>query len=353
MSVTIDVPLGIQKTNSTGSALTLIAAVAGNQNLSANLAAGDSCIYKLIDANGMGWEFGIGTMTSLSPDVFTRAATPLSSSNAGASISLSAGTHTLKSVEYPAHFLPDANGDINCHGATLINAVTDGSALIHGDFSNSAEVDAPSGTNFFVNGKTGGYYAITLTANSTLDILDGGITYPANKMCKLTLIITQDATGGRSLTFPDTFLPHGDWQSIPTNAYSVTIINAVSLDNVNWTYWLEPIMPLFPVNPSMSAITGITSINSDTRNGVVMHEAADTTARTWTVASDALYPIGSSTRLLGQTGSGVLTLAMTGADTLTFAPSGGTGSRTLTAPFDAVLTKMTATDWMLSGVGIT
>ena len=344
-------PLGIQKTTSTGAALTLIAPVAGNQALSAVMSATDTCIYYLKDANGSGWEFGIGTLTSLAPDVFTRAATPLASSNGGASITLSAGTHTLKNVEYPAHLIPDSSGDIDFHGARLKNAIVDGNALNGGDFVNNAESDVPSVGGFFVNGQVGGYYEMLLTTNKTLYVNNNPATYPTGKMCKLTLVITQNATGGWSLTLPATFLPYGDFQPFYNTPNSVTIINAISTDNVNWTYWVEPIMPLFPVNPSMSSVTGITSITEDTRNGVILHESADTTARIWTVASDA-YPIASSTRLIGQTGSGVITLVMTGADTLTWSPSGGTGSRTLTAPFDVVLTKITATDWMISGVGI-
>lgn len=350
-----DAFLGEQTTTSTGSSLTLITATTGKRNFADTHGIGDTFLGIVHSQDKSVWESGIFTVASLNPTVLTRPATPIDSSSASASVTLPAGTQTVMSVAIPANLLPAASGNIDFHGARITNAIFTvlTSTLSGGDFVNSAESDVPSGSNYLINGIKGGYYKINLTADSNLFITNGILTFPANKMCRLTLIITQDATGGRILGLPDSFLPHGERQSIPTNANSVTIINAVSLDGINWTYWVEPITPFFPVNPSMLAITGTVSINADTRNGVVLHEAADNIARTWTVASDALYPVGSSTRLLGQAGSGVITLAMTGADTLTLAPAGTTGSRTLTAPFDATLTKITATDWMISGVGIT
>jgi hypothetical protein len=133
------VVLGKQTTSSTGTALTLIAAPVGYRNFSDTLATGDTCYYYLKDANGADWEYGIGTLDSLSPDVFSRAATPLMSSNAGASITLSSGTHTLRCVDYPGKLVPEnvviGGNDvpvIDFLGGEIFGAVTphyDGSAM--------------------------------------------------------------------------------------------------------------------------------------------------------------------------------------------------------------------------------
>jgi hypothetical protein len=77
-------------------------------------------------------------------------------------------------------------------------------------------------------------------------------------------------------------------------------------------------------------------------------------ANTWTIPSNAAvpYPVGTAITLVNR-GAGAVTLNIT-ADSLIWAPSGGAGSRTLapTASSGTIL-KTAATEWMLTGVGIT
>lgn len=89
-------------------------------------------------------------------------------------------------------------------------------------------------------------------------------------------------------------------------------------------------------------------------NTWLLHPSADTTARTWTIDSNATvpYPVGTELRFINQNAAGVLTIAIT-TDTMRLSPGGTTGSRTLAANGDAVARKITATEWIISGTGLT
>jgi hypothetical protein len=84
------------------------------------------------------------------------------------------------------------------------------------------------------------------------------------------------------------------------------------------------------------------------------HPGADTTARTWTIDSNANvpYPIGTAITFVNDTSAGVITIAIT-SDTLVLAGAGTTGSRTLAANGIATAVKITSTRWMISGTGLT
>lgn len=86
----------------------------------------------------------------------------------------------------------------------------------------------------------------------------------------------------------------------------------------------------------------------------VYHPGADTTARIWTIDSNAnvAYPLGTAITFVNDTSAGIITISIT-SDTLVLAPGGTTGSRTLAANGMATAIKMTATRWMISGSGLT
>lgn len=85
----------------------------------------------------------------------------------------------------------------------------------------------------------------------------------------------------------------------------------------------------------------------------VIHPSADTTARTFTIPanSSVAYPIGTAITFVNQNGAGVLTIAIT-TDTLRLAGAGTTGSRTLAANGIATALKLTATEWIIAGTGL-
>ena len=84
------------------------------------------------------------------------------------------------------------------------------------------------------------------------------------------------------------------------------------------------------------------------------HPSADTTARIWTIPSNAsvAFPIGTALTFINDTSAGVITIAIN-TDTLVLAGAGTTGSRTLAANGMATAIKTTSTRWMISGSGLT
>lgn len=86
----------------------------------------------------------------------------------------------------------------------------------------------------------------------------------------------------------------------------------------------------------------------------ILHPSADTTARTFTIDSNAnvAYPIGTVITFVNQNGAGVLTIAIT-TDTMRLAGDGSVGSRTLAANGIATALKITSTEWIISGTGLT
>jgi len=86
----------------------------------------------------------------------------------------------------------------------------------------------------------------------------------------------------------------------------------------------------------------------------IFHPDADTSARTWTIDSNAnlALPIGSFFTFINGHGAGVLTIAIT-SDTMRLSSAGTTGSRTLAANGMATAVKVTATEWKISGTGLT
>ena len=86
----------------------------------------------------------------------------------------------------------------------------------------------------------------------------------------------------------------------------------------------------------------------------IFHPSADTTARTFTIPanSSVAYPVGTAITFINQNGAGVVTIAIT-TDTMRLAVDGTTGSRTLAANGIATCVKLTSTEWIISGAGLT
>jgi len=86
----------------------------------------------------------------------------------------------------------------------------------------------------------------------------------------------------------------------------------------------------------------------------IFHPSADTTARTFTIPANGsvAYPVGTAITFINQNGAGVVTIAIT-TDTMRLSPAGTTGSRTLAANGSATCIKITSTEWLISGSGLT
>jgi hypothetical protein len=89
----------------------------------------------------------------------------------------------------------------------------------------------------------------------------------------------------------------------------------------------------------------------------ILHPSADTTARIWTIPANSgggsvAFPIGTAITFINQNAGGVITISIT-TDTMRLAGAGTTGSRTLAANGIATAIKITSTEWIISGTGLT
>jgi len=86
----------------------------------------------------------------------------------------------------------------------------------------------------------------------------------------------------------------------------------------------------------------------------ILHPSADTSARTFTIPANGsvAFPIGTAVTFVNQASGGVITIAIT-TDTMRLAGAGTTGSRTLAANGVATAIKLTSTEWIISGTGLT
>lgn len=105
--------------------------------------------------------------------------------------------------------------------------------------------------------------------------------------------------------------------------------------------------------PQNSQSTAYTCVLADSGKHI-LHPSADTTARTFTIPANAsvAYPVGTAITFINQNAAGVVTIAIT-TDTMRLAGAGTTGSRTLAANGIATAIKLTSTEWMISGTGLT
>lgn len=105
--------------------------------------------------------------------------------------------------------------------------------------------------------------------------------------------------------------------------------------------------------PQNSQSAAYTTVLSDAGKHI-LHPSADTTARTFTIDSNAnvAYPVGTAITIVNQNAGGVVTIAIT-SDTMRLAGAGTTGSRTLAANGIATALKLTSIEWIISGMGLT
>lgn len=117
--------------------------------------------------------------------------------------------------------------------------------------------------------------------------------------------------------------------------------------------------PSWEDDPALGGLTlaskssSYTLVLEDANTGL-LHPSADTTARTWTIPANAsvAFPVGTAISFVNQNGAGVVSIAIT-TDTMRLAGAGTTGTRTLAANGMATALKITATEWIISGVGLT
>jgi len=104
-----------------------------------------------------------------------------------------------------------------------------------------------------------------------------------------------------------------------------------------------------PINSQSTAYTLVLADAGKT----ILHPASDANARTFTIPSNAsvAYAIGTAVTFINMT-SQVVTIAIT-TDTMYLSSAGTTGSRSLAQYGSATALKITSTNWLISGSGLT
>jgi hypothetical protein len=132
--------------------------------------------------------------------------------------------------------------------------------------------------------------------------------------------------------------------------WSVTPTAGDNSDKCATTAYADRAASMVKVNSQSASYTCVAA----DAGGLIYHPSSDTTARTWTIPSNAAvpYPIGTMITFDNDYGAGAITIGIN-TDVLSFVGvAGGTGNRTLAPGGQATAYKATATRWRISGVGL-
>jgi hypothetical protein len=280
--------------------------------------------------------------------------------------------------------LTNGVGAITLSGTTHTLTTTDG-ALSDGQFKVLVFGGSPSGTNtvtispndqekqyFIVNNSgqsvilTQGSGTSVTIANGATDIVfaDGGgasanvasfsadlsgVLLAANNLSDLVDAPTALTNLGVTATAAELNILDG----VTATTAELNILDGVTAttEEINKLDGVETIG--FLNIPQNSQSTAYTLVLGDSGKHI-LHPSADTTTRTFTIPANAsvAFPVGTAITFINQDSAGVLTIAIT-TDTMRLAGDGATGSRTLDANGVATCVKVTSTEWIISGVGLT
>jgi hypothetical protein len=227
-------------------------------------------------------------------------------------------------------------------GATRLRISTLGAATIAGGLENTpigASVPAAATfTNLSATGATftrnDGLYHTTLTRTSAFARSYGlGINSGTGEF------ILDDITAGATRL-----------RIAPTGA--LTVAGGVVAGDVSAAGNVSDSKGEIRLIPQNSQSVAYTLVQSDSGKHI-FHPSADTTARTFTIPanSSVAYSLGTAITFVNQNAAGVVTIAIT-TDTMRLAAAGTTGSRTLAANGVATAIKITSTEWIISGNGL-
>lgn len=317
-------------TTGTGT-LTLDGAVTGFRTFSSAIGNTNTCYYTI--TLGSDWEVGIGTVGA---GTLART-TILKSSNSNNAVNFSAGTKDVF-VTYPAD-RSVASDYQNVFSVNQVISVTDNTnaalritqlgtanALVVEDSAN------PDSTPFVINAS--GSVGIGLTSPTVaLDVIGVIEAQEALTQDAIRLAGRAGGTGSFAITLTPAALSASRTLTLPEPGENVT------LGYLN-----------IPQNSQSAAYTLVLTDSGKH----IFHPSADTTARTWTIPANGsvAFPVGTAITFVNQNGAGVITISIT-TDTMRLAGTGSTGNRTLAANGVATAIKVTSTEWIISGTGLT
>ena len=146
-----------------------------------------------------------------------------------------------------------------------------------------------------------------------------------------------------------TAIVYGNATDIPTHNFGGSFLaNTTVLDEASTAQYVG-----YKDIPQNSQSAAYQLVLAD-RGKHILHPSADVTARVFTIPANAsvAFPTGTAVTFINQNAAGVITIAIT-TDTMRLAGAGTTGSRTLAANGIATAIKLTSTEWIISGTGLT
>lgn len=217
----------------------------------------------------------------------------------------------------------------------------------------------PGSTAFIPNGTSGqslisnGTSAPSWGSPATATNLAGGIAsqLPYQTGAGATAFVPNGTTG-QVLTSNGTSAP--SWSSTITSPTLVTpVLGTPASGNLSNCTVDGTNSVGFRNIPQVSQSANYTLVLTDSGDHI-FHPSADVTARTWTIPanSSVAFPLGTAVTFINQNGAGPITIAIT-SDTMRLAGTGTTGNRTLAANGIATAIKITTTEWIISGTGLT
>lgn len=289
---------------------------------------------------------GVQTMTS--PAITTPAITGLAT---GSGVASAATASTLASRDANANLT--ANNHIEGYTTTATAAgtttLTVGSTRLQfftGSTTQTVTLPVTStmvlGQQFVISNNSTGLVTVNSSGSNAVKILG------ANTVGVFTVILTSGTSAASwDAYYQGSVITSGKLVS-HANSFSTTATDgaAVALGAGGTVVYTST-----PITQN-SKSAAYTTVLGDCM-GSIYHPGADTTARTWTIDSNAnvAAPIGCTITFVNDTSGGVITIAIT-SDTLVLAGAGTTGSRSLAANGVATATKVTSTRWLINGTGI-
>jgi hypothetical protein len=276
---------------------------------------------------------------------------------AGSGVSITNGTGSITiAATGSGGTVTSVGGTGTVNGITLTGTVTSsGNLTLGGTLANVSLTTQVTGTLPVANGGTGStsttYVNLTTNVTGTLPVANGGTgitsfgtgvaTFLGTPSSANLAAAVTDETGSGLLVFATS-------PSLTTPVLGTPTSGTLSNCTVDGTDAVG-----FRNIPQNSQSAAYTLVLADSGKHI-LHPSADTTARTFTIPanSSVAYPVGTAITFINQNGAGVITIAIT-TDTMRLSPAGTTGSRTLAANGSATCIKITSTEWLISGSGLT
>ena len=246
----------------------------------------------------------------------------------------------------------------------MIENATSGSQIITIKQGSGATVNVPNGSKVMVVTDGAGAGAAVLNANpsagvvdlatgvtGTLPVANGGTgitsfgsgvaTFLGTPSSANLATAVTDETGSGALVFATS-------PTLVTPVLGTPTSGTLSNCTVDGTDAVG-----FKTVPQNSKSADYTLVLADSGKHI-LHPTADATARTFTIPANGsvAYPIGTAITFVNQHGAGTLTIAIT-TDAMYLSDAGTTGSRTLAVNGVATAIKVTSTEWLISGTGLT